>query len=775
MIRSFMARRGRVLILGAAAVTALGGLTALYAISASPAKAQAPLVKDETVYAILSPSGQARKVIVSDWLKNLSGAAQISDYSELTGIQNVAGDEKVTRSGKNLTWQANGKDIYYQGQSQGSLPLAVHIKYSLDGRDIKPEELAGKSGKLKMTISMENLESHAKLVAGVRRELKTPFAAIALVALPPERFKGVEVSENGRIVSDGKNSMVLGVLLPGLGQDLRAGGIKDLSLPEALTISAQTTGFSLGSILVSASSDLSSLIGKDPAKSLSSLGLDELGPGMQKMAAGGDYLASATHSIYGGSLKLRQGLDGAFDSLAPQLDKYKPTFDSAMAFIGDDAKVAAARRLLTSVFDMDKIDTGSIQRVLKLLDDKNLKLIDKTMADAKGLDMKSLTSMPFAGLVMSDSNIQGLAQALSDSDAFYRGIDDRRLQSASDYVGKASAIFATAKDFAALASGYDDSKLAALRRLSARKPPAAAAGLLSDTASLRALSAKLQAMDALSAQEKAALAYLIGAAEDEGAERDAANYALNSLVPGILKASAEFKSEKAAFDVGSAFFGGHPESYLNGFIASLKAQRAEHQRNHFTYDMALSVLKMAIRDGGVSKSIAKIDTVQRDLAGLEPLLSEFESMSKNLNLSLTGADASTLPQKVEGMIADLKACRDILIVAQSLLSPENVTGGRQMAAKLPELSEGLSAIRSGVDSLSDNLAKLDAGLSDYNSQAIQKLAGKLGGLAKTLSGIQGLAGELLGLSSDYRSFSGLPARASGQVRFVMRTEEIGSK
>ena len=106
--------------------------------------------KDETVYVLAHADGSTRKIIVSDRLSNPSGAGSILDVSTLTDILNVKGDEPFTADDKDLTWAADGADISYQGESTEALPVGVKVSYTLDGKEISAEDLAGKSGKVTM-------------------------------------------------------------------------------------------------------------------------------------------------------------------------------------------------------------------------------------------------------------------------------------------------------------------------------------------------------------------------------------------------------------------------------------------------------------------------------------------------------------------------------------------------------------------------------------------------------------------------------------------------
>ena len=104
--------------------------------------------KEETVYVVSKADGTADNVIVSEWLKNKDGSDTIKDASDLKDIKNVKGDETFTQNGDEVTWDAKGNDIYYQGTTDKELPVTEKITYYLDGKEVTPEEIAGKSGKV---------------------------------------------------------------------------------------------------------------------------------------------------------------------------------------------------------------------------------------------------------------------------------------------------------------------------------------------------------------------------------------------------------------------------------------------------------------------------------------------------------------------------------------------------------------------------------------------------------------------------------------------------
>lgn len=71
--------------------------------------------KSETVYVNANADGSVDKITVSDWLKNHGSSDALEDFSNLTNIKNVKGDETFTQNADgSIVWDSKGNDIYYQ-------------------------------------------------------------------------------------------------------------------------------------------------------------------------------------------------------------------------------------------------------------------------------------------------------------------------------------------------------------------------------------------------------------------------------------------------------------------------------------------------------------------------------------------------------------------------------------------------------------------------------------------------------------------------------------
>lgn len=231
--------------------------------------------KEETVYINQETDGTVSSITVSDWLKNVTEKGEILDTSKLSDIKNVKGNE-VFKEGSNgeLTWEAEGEDIYYQGTSNEELPVGVKITYKLDGVAIAPSQLAGKSGKLTITIHYENNAVYEDKINGKTIRMNTPFLMASALILPVDNFENIEISQ-GKMISEGSNQILVAYGMPGLSDslDLSEDIKKDLeeSLSDTVTITADVKDVSINSIYTVATSDVFSDIDLDTSGDVNDL------------------------------------------------------------------------------------------------------------------------------------------------------------------------------------------------------------------------------------------------------------------------------------------------------------------------------------------------------------------------------------------------------------------------------------------------------------------------------------------------------------------------
>ena len=315
--------------------------------------------KDESVYLISDANGNVNKTIVVDHLKNKDKKDTLEDASNLSDIENVKGKEKFTQSGDKLTWQAGGKDIYYQGTATEEPPVTQKVTYYLDGKEISPEDLAGKSGKVKIRFDYTNTTSYTETVNGEKQTVSVPFAAITGLVLG-DGFENIEVTNGKAEVSD-SSSVVLGYALPGLKDSL---GIKDkdldgdVNIPEYMEMTADVKNFSMPAAMtfvVNASdyvstdgidtSDLDDMINdlKDASTQLQD-GSKTLAEGTDTLSDGLSTLQSKLGTFASGVGTLKSGLKTYTDGVSTlsgglnKLNSNVPTLSNGITTLNSSAK-----------------------------------------------------------------------------------------------------------------------------------------------------------------------------------------------------------------------------------------------------------------------------------------------------------------------------------------------------------------------------------------------------------------------------------------------------
>lgn len=199
--------------------------------------------KDETVYGFAKADGSIDHVIVSETLKNKDKLAVLTDKSNLKNIENVKGDEIFEQNGDEITWQANGNDITYQGTTDAKLPVDLNVSYYLDGNKIEPEQLAGKSGRVTIRFDYKNNETVAVEIAGEEEQLYVPFVAVTGMMVG-DNFQNVTVT-NGKVVSEGSSNIVLGYAMPGMKENLQTKADEESIFNDYFEVTADVTDFSL--------------------------------------------------------------------------------------------------------------------------------------------------------------------------------------------------------------------------------------------------------------------------------------------------------------------------------------------------------------------------------------------------------------------------------------------------------------------------------------------------------------------------------------------------
>lgn len=263
-----------------------------------------PTEKTETVYSVLNSDGSISDTIVSSWLHDEDGINNIKETLNLTDVKNIKSNEKPSKDGNTYTWNAKGNDVYYEGTATKQLPVSVKIRYELDGQEISANDIQGKSGHLKLTISFTNNYSEVKNINGKSIVIHPSYLAGGMLNMSTGKFSNVKC-ESGKIVNDGTNEMLAFANIPGLNETLRSAGLdkvnNQLGISDDVTVEADVNDFDLGSIMVGMTNEI------DLASELGDIGsVSELTDGIDQLIEADNQLIDGSKQLYDGTTQLKE-------------------------------------------------------------------------------------------------------------------------------------------------------------------------------------------------------------------------------------------------------------------------------------------------------------------------------------------------------------------------------------------------------------------------------------------------------------------------------------
>ena len=279
-----------------------------------------PGEKDESVYVKADAAGRPTEKTVEVVLKKIEGSDPIEDRSNLREIKNTEGNEEFTEAGEGrYLWQNNGEDIHYKGKSDQALPVNVRITYYLEGQEVSAEQIAGKTGKVKIRFDYEN-------------STDVPFMVLSAAMLPADVFSDVEVT-NGKLMDLGDQKAVIGFAFPGLMDALKLVDYEpteEIVLPEYVEIEARAEEFALDFTASVVSTGLfEDLEDKDLED------LDELPEDMEDLTDASSEIRDAAQELADGGSEFGDYLSQYFDGLS-QLSEGTDSLDQGLTLLSQN-------------------------------------------------------------------------------------------------------------------------------------------------------------------------------------------------------------------------------------------------------------------------------------------------------------------------------------------------------------------------------------------------------------------------------------------------------
>lgn len=303
------------------ALTLLVSVLPVSALAAQNASA-----KEEVVYVNLKADGTVKEIVVVN-IFDLPEGGTVTDYGDYTAVRNMTGTETISYTGDTVTIPAGAGKLYYEGTlSNTVMPWNVSVRYFLDGKEYSAQDIAGRSGALKITVDISRNEA----------DRSTFFDAFSLqvnVTLDTAKCSNI-VSKSATIANVGRNKQLTHTILPGSTTHLEiTADVVDFAM-EGIAINAIPLNLSVELDKSILTDDLGKLLGaieqldagaerlkdglstlQDSANSELATGVDSLVAGAEKLQAGAATLQDGGNALSAGAKELQAGAAALHEGL----------------------------------------------------------------------------------------------------------------------------------------------------------------------------------------------------------------------------------------------------------------------------------------------------------------------------------------------------------------------------------------------------------------------------------------------------------------------------
>lgn len=751
-----------------------------------------PTEKTETVYSVLNSDGSISDTIVSSWLHDEDGINNIKETLNLTDVKNIKSNEKPSKDGNTYTWNAKGNDVYYEGTATKQLPVSVKIRYELDGQEISANDIQGKSGHLKLTISFTNNYSEVKNINGKSIVIHPSYLAGGMLNMSTGKFSNVKC-ESGKIVNDGTNEMLAFANIPGLNETLKSAGLdkvnNQLGISDDVTVEADVNDFDLGSIMVGMTNeiDLASELGEIDSVS-------ELTDGIDQLIEADDQLIDGSKQLYDGTTQLKEQaapLTGSSDQVRQLSSGAIQLNDGVKALqTGISQYTAGASAINEGVNQLYGIpqNVGLIQSAVTTSTEEQASLVDGSQAVADGLgqlldklnganvtaSVKEMNGL----LTESKTDLEGMAKTLGEDKTTLEGMQtdltnaSTELSGLSDLKDKldnlGTNIVTKEKQNNDAIADYNTKKDTVNGEITAIKNSMKT----QIETSIGTLSTAKQALyDAGKNEEANSIQNQIDALNDEKTKVDAI-----STIEGLSELQTlteEFNTlNNTLVTVQSTV--SKMSTLVGKSINNLEDLATDVQAALTTIDTLSQIL---------SGSTEKVEGMQTMLNSLKPGVTELYNGALKIN-----AGAINLGNKLGELQTASQSGVDKIKAGTTQLTSNNATlnGGASALSEATgtlagqsgtfnEMADGLDTLGKAFETLNSGAKQLYEGNEQFKSEGLDQLKEKVDLGVGELETLQSVMDEIKAMNKEYASYSGAPEGATVTSRYVFRTKEESSK
>ena len=354
--------------------------------------------KDEVVYATLKANGDLGEIYVVNTL-DVAQAGEILDYGEYSSVKNLTDLSELKSEGQTVRIDAPEGKFYYQGdmKDDSELPWDITISYSLDGREVDPSELAGKTGHVEI-----NIHTTANKDVGV---VFYENYLLQISLMLSNKYRNLEAL-GGMVANAGKNKQITFTVMPGNEEkfsveadveDFEFQGMEIAAVPSTLPIDTSEMG--------NMTDDLTTL----------SNAIRDVNNGVADLKDGVTQLNNGVATLRDGSSQFRDGIN--------EIDGASSEIVAASNSIGDALKTISTS-LTTNSDDMDltklsELPAGLTQLANGLTETANgLSTLQESYSQAYLALDDAIEGIPAGQL--TEEEIAGLYTSGADSDVLDR-------------------------------------------------------------------------------------------------------------------------------------------------------------------------------------------------------------------------------------------------------------------------------------------------------------------------------------------------------------------
>ena len=804
-------------------ITSLTGATFMVLGTFSPVLAESTTTKDESVYVILNADGSVSDVTVSDTLHNEDGFKNYQDTSDLTDVQNLKSDEAVQKTDNGYTWTTDDTNVYYQGKSNAALPLETSISYELDGKQIDPDDLAGKSGHLKMTVNVTNTQKKEYTVNGVTYEVAKPFYTVVGGMFDNETFKNITI-DHGMTQDDSSSNIAAAVMMPGLKDSLGQLLTGDLSslndyLFDSITIEADVTDFSSPTMMMAASTDLSALKKEMKEDKLEGTDLfsqlDELDAATQKLIDGSKTLYEGADKLKDGANQVNDGVGTLVNGTATLTDGTSQLAEGGQALVDGANQASAGAAALQAglgqlVSNNDTLVAGankiadavlsSAQTQLReQLKDDSITLTWDNYADVLGEynnindDMRAQARNTIRTAVekqtgpLDDATFNGILYICATNHCDSAEKIQTVLSGNKASLATASAV-ATAQEDAKLIENGDFSKIDSILNLALYESTISTTmnniKAIDNTVTYAQAEAVwlATASGQISSDDVTAIKNVIASIPSDQKLRGISDSAVQATLQGMRKLPA-YSDETIYSGIRGVLttIGVTDSTQQAAFVTIAGELHGDATSTRAAFDGASADVATAnnVKDmiaAGKNEenqslinnmlNILALPNLQSELAGVTKQLQDVRSFVAGLETYTDGVQSAYTgsTQLVAGLTA-LTSGADTLNAGIQKVN----TGAESLNSGAKTLKDGTQTLSDGATQLSDGAKTLYDGLVQYNEEGISKLTQN-----SALDNLQTASKLIQEMQDDepYNSYSGISDGTEGTVKFIYKISSV---